>query len=1072
MKNIILTASLLSVFSISYASYILNVPLEQQNGGALPSGSIIMGGSSNNVWLAILPAYTVWSSTGTPYNCLTWNPDPSEVPINKLFTQESNDCSIQQSRTKQNQEKNKLSGAVRNVGNPITESKIVNNAHDTRSATGIRESWNSTTPIYTAWIDSGIVSGCSNWSPSPATVGLNVNFTQTATDCQQPQTRTRQDREQEVTTLNYRNVGNPVEEKQSILATTSRSAIGEKATWTATTPVYTDWVDVGSIQSCSNWSPSPSTVAMNVTFTQTATNCTQVQTRDRQNREQETNTLEYRNVGEVIVEQQTISATKTRESKGTKENWIVASPTYTAWENSEDIYNCSNWSPAISTVKIGVSFTQTATDCKQNQVRQKQNREQESTTLEYRNVGQLVAENKTITVSDTRSSIGTLESWKTTTPLYTTWINSGTISSCTNWSPSVNTVKTGSTFTQTATDCKQTQTRNRQDREQETTTLAFRNVGSPVIENQIITVNDTRSATGTMEAWVSTTPVYTAWVNTGSVTSCSNWSPATNTVTVNTSFTQTATDCQQAQTRNKQNREQETTTLAYRNVGSPIVENQSITVTNTRTATGIKETWVAATSTYTTWVNSGAITSCTNWSPAVTTVNTGTVFTQTATDCKQPQTRSRQDREQETTTLAYRNVGASVVENQSIATTSTRSATGTLENWVAAVPTYTAWVSSGTITSCTNWSPAVTTVNKGTTFTQTATDCKQTQTRSRQDRQQETNTLVYRNSGSPVVESQVVTVNDNRSAIGTKELWAATTPTYTAWVNNGAINSCSNWSPLANTVTINSSFTQTATDCKQPQTRSRQDREQEANTLAYRNVGVPVTETQNVTVTSTQSAIGTKETWIASTPTYTAWVNNGALTGCSNWSPATSGVDFGLVYTQTATNCLQPQTRSRQDRQRETTTLAYRNSGSPVVENQNITATSTRSASGTYPAIRNNPLSRFNSSTGINRGNSVSTNGVSGALMYGPYVKNFPAGRYRLTVYGTVVSTGGAAVDVVTNGSNQIIWTGGFADNTSGVIVDQIINTPTINDIYGIEIRVMVNNPSNITVTGYTFTPY
>ena len=92
--------------------------------------------------------------------------------------------------------------------------------------------------------------------------------------------------------------------------------------------------------------------------------------------------------------------------------------------------------------------------------------------------------------------------------------------------------------------------------------------------------------------------------------------------------------------------------------------------------------------------------------------------------------------------------------------------------------------------------------------------------------------------------------------------------------------------------------------------------------------------------------------------------------------------------------------------------------------------------------------------------------------MYGPYVKNFPTGRYRLTVYGNVVSTGGAAVDIVTNGSNQIIWTGGFTDNTSGVIVDQIINTPTINDIYGIEVRVMVNNTSNITVTGYIFTPY
>jgi len=46
---------------------------------------------------------------------------------------------------------------------------------------------------------------------------------------------------------------------------------------------------------------------------------------------------------------------------------------------------------------------------------------------------------------------------------------------------------------------------------------------------------------------------------------------------------------EQDQTRTRQNREQETTTLVYRNVGSPITEIQTLNnQTNTKTATGTK----------------------------------------------------------------------------------------------------------------------------------------------------------------------------------------------------------------------------------------------------------------------------------------------------------------------------------------------------------------------------------------------------------------------------------------------------------------------------------------------------
>ena len=363
------------------------------------------------------------------------------------------------------------------------------------------------------------------------------------------------------------------------------------------------------------------------------------------------------------------------------ENWVSASPLYTNWINNGNLYDCTNWSPLENTINIGISFEQTATDCKQDQTRTRQDREQETTTLDYRNVGSPVEENQTLTnQTNTRNAIGTMESWVSTDPIYTVWINSGEIYGCTNWSPLENTVGLGTNFEQTATDCKQDQIRTRQDREQETTTLVYRDVGSIIEENQTLSNQiNTRNAVGTMETWVAATPVYTSWVNSGGIYGCSNWSPATSTVTIGQNFTQTATDCEQDQTRTRQNREQETTTLVYRNSGSLVTENQTLSnQTSTRNAVGTKETWVATTPVYTSWVNSGGIYGCSNWSPATSTVTSGQTFTQTATDCKQDQTRTRQDREQETTTLAIRNAGSLVTENQTLTNQSnTRTATGT-----------------------------------------------------------------------------------------------------------------------------------------------------------------------------------------------------------------------------------------------------------------------------------------------------------------------------------------------------------------------------------------------------------
>lgn len=235
-------------------------------------------------------------------------------------------------------------------------------------------------------------------------------------------------------------------------------------------------------------------------------------------------------------------------------------------------------------------------------------------------------------------------------------------------------------------------------------------------------------------------------------------------------------------------------------------------------------------------------------------------------------------------------------------------------------------------------------------FTQTATDCKQNQTQTAQDREIDTVTGTVRDKGLPYTNTQHIPASDTRLAVGTLETWIAALPEFTSWVDNGGVTNCTNWSPATSTVTINQDFTQTATDCQQPQTRSKQNREQETTTGAFRNVGAVVTESKNLVASSTRLAKGAKETWVAIASTSTAWVNNGALTGCSNWSPATSTVPANQGFTQTATDCKQPQTRTRQDREQETTTLAIRNKGVAVTENQNITTTTTRAATGTKVA--------------------------------------------------------------------------------------------------------------------------
>lgn len=180
------------------------------------------------------------------------------------------------------------------------------------------------------------------------------------------------------------------------------------------------------------------------------------------------------------------------------ENWIDVSPIYSSWINNGAMYDCSNWSPDPSTVTINESFIQTANDCKQDQFRTRQNREQNTTTLVIRNKGSEIIENDTINMLSDRTMIGTMETWVTTTPNYGSWTDIGPIYGCSNWTPDPSTVNAGQSFPQTANDCEQNQERSVQNREIEQTTNNIRNIGPETTENRIVeNVTNNRLSTGT-----------------------------------------------------------------------------------------------------------------------------------------------------------------------------------------------------------------------------------------------------------------------------------------------------------------------------------------------------------------------------------------------------------------------------------------------------------------------------------------------------------------------------------------------------------------------------------------------
>lgn len=120
MRIIILATAALSIISITQAEYILKIPMEKGQGGALPNGSI----KFTNRTLPVEPLLGEWVDKGSPTDCTAWTPLPDTVKKDQPFEQSST-CSQEQTRTVEEQVKNLDTGVISKTGNKSEESQTI-----------------------------------------------------------------------------------------------------------------------------------------------------------------------------------------------------------------------------------------------------------------------------------------------------------------------------------------------------------------------------------------------------------------------------------------------------------------------------------------------------------------------------------------------------------------------------------------------------------------------------------------------------------------------------------------------------------------------------------------------------------------------------------------------------------------------------------------------------------------------------------------------------------------------------------------------------------------------------------
>ena len=820
-------------------------------------------------------AWPAWENEGALRNCTAWSPATTTVNLDESFTQ-SRSCKQDQTRERNVYD---VWESEKETLNRTEEQRRVIDVPQTQQATGEKDFIVSTsTKEWGAWSNASSIYSCTAWSPETSTVKYGEDFTQERA-CKQNRTRSRDIYNVWASgkeTLKETEVGN-----QTFQVDQTRGAVGTKDYVSGEQALaWSGWTNDGAPENCTAWTPAPSTVNLDASFTQTRS-CDQAQTRERD--VMNTFASGKKTHKRTETDSKVITVTQSQSSTGTKD-YIVSTRNgdWSAWENDGGIDNCGAWSPAPTSQTAG--FTQSRS-CTQAQSR-------ERTVYNVWKSGKETVKAQedgaqSVSVTDTRS----------VTVAWSSWTNSGTKTACSAWSPDASTVNLAESFTQTRS-CSQAQTRNRTYKA-DGSTLATK------VESRTISVTDTQTVAGSKDYIASTrTGSWSAWANEGGLRACSNWSPAPASQT--SGFTQSRS-CSQDQTR-------ERTIYNVWKSGKETVKttesaDQTVAVPQSRT---VSVTWTG-------WTNSGAVSNCTAWTPAPSTVNLGASFSQSRS-CTQGQTRSRVYKAGSATL-------ASKSESRNITVTQNQNATGS-KDYVTGTSagSWSAWSNKNGIHSCSSWTPDSSTVNLGQSYTQTR-NCKQDQTRTR---------TIYNvwKSGNKTVKNtetgeQTVTVQQSRTSTGTEDYITTTeNGAWSGWSNSGGLYSCGGWSPAPSGQTSN--YTQTRS-CKQNQTRTRTV----YNVWKSGEKTVKTTEQGSQTVSKSQSR--------TISVSWSGWANSGGAYECGSWSPSPSTVNLGSTFTQSR-SCSQNQARNR----------IYKAGSSTIAtkgETRKITVTQTQSATGSKDYI-------------------------------------------------------------------------------------------------------------------------
>jgi len=424
-KTIISTLILTTLSVVASTDYLAIIKKEKNNFDVV----------ENPLWKNIPPTYTEWLDTGSFNNCNSWLPSISQQEVN--FIQTAN-CDVEQERTKSNRQQNTIDSTIKTI-NQETENQFINKSINRNinvsNALPLEEKGNY---------------NCELWTPEPSTVYSGTIFEQERyCDVDMMQKWSYYSDLSLVGTWEDRYTEGTGYETQDVLGTKS---------WENASSTYTIWSDTGIIANCNTWLPA--ILNQKSDFNQ-STNCDHEQERTRTDREQNPITGEF-NVINTAVENQNDSRLNNRD--------VVVDSDLPIVEQTN--YNCEVWTPEASTIYSGTIFEQERY-CDVDMM-QKWNYNSES--LPIGNWEERYTEK---TGYETQDIVGT-KAWESASSTYTAWDDTGVLSNCGLFLPSISQQK--SDLTQSR-NCDYAQERTRTDREQNPITGQI-NIVNTVVETQ------------------------------------------------------------------------------------------------------------------------------------------------------------------------------------------------------------------------------------------------------------------------------------------------------------------------------------------------------------------------------------------------------------------------------------------------------------------------------------------------------------------------------------------------------------------------------------------------------------